>query len=97
MQAIQDQPVNWKYWSAMKTLSAGDAAQLMVGINPDLPANKVPPAQLAYAQKIYRLAKGQEIAAMPIFKWLEWANGFNFKIHPLFALKAIEAEMAHRP
>ena len=78
----------------MNTLSASDAAQLMVGINPETPASHINPGHLAYAKKIFKLAANQNKPPAPIFKWLEWANSIGFKIHPIFALKAIESTMS---
>jgi hypothetical protein len=92
-----DQVVDWRYWSEKRTLSAAQAAQLMTGLSPDLTSSEraelnIKPL-LAYATKIFKFAQSKGIRELPMFKWLQWGNVSKIKIHPMFALKAIEKEM----
>lgn len=98
-QSFSDQAVDWRYWATKNYLSAAQAAQLMVGISPDLTnSERADPALkplLNYAIKIYKFAQSKGIRELPIFKWVSWGNNHRIKIHPMFALKAIEKEMAN--
>ena len=93
-----DQIIDWRYWGGQKALTAAQAAQLMVGIRPDLSTHeRSEPALrplLAYASKIYKFAQSKGIRELPMFKWVAWGNMHRISIHPMFALKAIESEMA---
>jgi hypothetical protein len=97
-QSYSDQIVDWRYWSEKKNLSAAQAAQLMVGVNPDLTSSeRTEPALkplLAYATKIFKFAQSKGMREQPMFKWVAWGNTHRINIHPMFALKAIEREMA---
>lgn len=98
-QSFSDQIVDWRYWATKNALSAAQAAQLMVGISPDLTSSeRAEPALkplLTYATKIYKFAQSKGLRELPMFKWVAWGNMHRIKMHPMFALKAIEKEMSN--
>lgn len=91
--------IDWRYWMSMKTLSAGQAARLMVGLDPDifedLSAEKSPKndtsAKRERAKKIERLALNIGIASSAPAAWLKWAKEQQFNIHRLFELEVTDS------
>lgn len=85
--------INWRYWMSMKTLSAAQAARLIVGLDPDIFASlghngptRNDTSKLRHrARDIERLALNHGMAAAPASEWLSWARSNGFNIHRLFA------------
>jgi hypothetical protein len=94
--------ISWRYWvDQMPALSAGDAARLMAGLDPDLyadlnsrpvPRNNVEDV-CKKAMAFERLANAEgKLRATPA-EWLDWASERQFKVHGGFIL-AVEDKRA---
>lgn len=91
--------LNWEYWvKKMRRLSAGQAARLMAGLDPDLYANldarPVPKNDVRDACQrvvsVERLALNLEKEQDTAVGWLEWAKQHGFQIHTNFVLKVLD-------
>lgn len=88
-------PLNWRYWvHQLPMLTAGEAARLMCGLDPDLfksleshPNNIEPGDSCKKAAMIQRLAEreGKE-SAIP-GEWIFWADKQQIKVHDGFRLE----------
>lgn len=85
-----DAEISWRYWvDQMPTISAGDAARLMAGLDPDLyadlrnrpvPKNNVD-AACKKAIHLERLATAESRTRATPNEWLEWARERKFQVH----------------
>lgn len=82
--------IDWRYWvQNMKTLSAGEAARLIEGLDPDLyedlnsrPVSKYDPTQpCGEAKRIERLAITQGHERRTPEEWYRWALESGFNVH----------------
>ena len=96
---FSDHPVNWDHWLHLETLTANQAAQLMVSLDPHLPASSRTSlemrAMVRYATAIYRLALDEEMTEAPMSHWLEWGNFHEIHSHPMFVIKTFEWKSLH--
>ena len=93
-QEMYDYPVDWHHWIHRKTLTANQAAQLMMSLDPYLPSASRKSLEMQvivrYATSIYQLALSQGFREAPMSHWLEWGNMHEIKMHPLFTIKTFE-------
>ncbi|MBW8466480.1 hypothetical protein [Acidovorax sp.] len=97
-----DAEINWQYWiDQMPTISAGEAARLMAGLDPDLyadlrsrpvPKNNVD-AACKRATNLERLATAESRTRATPDEWLEWARERQFQVHCGFEM-AVEDKRA---
>lgn len=88
-------PINWRYWMSMKTLTAEQAARLMVGLDPDIfkrldqngPTRNETSSQRERARNIERLALNLGMTDATQSKWASWGKEQGFNIHTLFLLE----------
>ena len=96
-QELHDHPVDWDHWLHKRGLTANQAAQLMMSLDPYLPPARRKSLEMQaivqYATSIYRLALSQGFREAPMSHWLEWGNMHEIKMHPMFVLKALEWKM----
>ncbi|MEY4591263.1 MAG: hypothetical protein RIR18_158 [Pseudomonadota bacterium] len=90
-----DYPVRWDYWMKMKTLTAGQAAHLMVGVDPELPmalrGEDYVSMLVRLGGHIKQTAMDQGFVKASPAAWVEWANSFGFIVHPIFMIKTLES------
>lgn len=87
--------INWRYWMSMKTLSAGQAARLMVGLDPDIfaslnhngPTRNDTSKHRDIARDIERLALNLGMTEAPASEWVSWAKRNGFRLHKLFVVE----------
>lgn len=94
--------INWRYWvDQMPTISAGEAARLMAGLDPDLyadlssrpvPKNNVD-AACKKAIHVERLATAENSTRATPDEWLAWARERQFQVHSGFEM-AVEDKRA---
>lgn len=94
--------INWRYWvDQMPTISAGEAARLMAGLDPDLyadlssrpvPKNNVD-AACKKAIHVERLATAENSTRATPDEWLAWARERQFQVHCGFEM-AVEDKRA---
>jgi hypothetical protein len=88
-------PVRWDYWMKMKTLTAGQAAHLMVGIDPELPmelrGQNYVSMLLRLGGNIKQTAIDHGFEEASPAAWVEWANSFGFIAHPIFVIETLES------
>lgn len=94
--------ISWRYWiDQMPTISAGEAARLMAGLDPDLyadlrsrpvPKNNVD-AACKRATHLERLAIAESRTRATPDEWLEWARERRFQVHSGFEM-AVEDKRA---
>lgn len=91
--------LNWEYWvKKMRALTAGQAARLMAGLDPDLYANlearPVPKNDVREACQrvvsVERLALNLDKEKDSAVGWLEWAKEHGFQLHTNFVLKVLD-------
>lgn len=83
-----DRPIDWEYWVLnMPTLSAGDAARLMCGLDPDVfktleerPNRNDASKAIAVIQKTERLALAQGKDRDTPEMWLQWAKAHRLPV-----------------
>lgn len=97
-----DAEISWRYWvDQMPTISAGEAARLMAGLDPDLYADlssrPVPKNNVEAACKkaihVERLAAAENRTRATPDEWLEWARERQFQVHCGFEM-AVEDKRA---
>ncbi len=90
--------IDWRYWvENMKTLSSGEAARLMQGLDPDLyhdlGSSPVPSydatAPCAAAKSMERLATTNGLDRLSPEEWCRWAMENNFRVHRGFFLAGL--------
>jgi hypothetical protein len=93
---VEPVSINWRYWvHQMPTLTAGQAARLISGLEPDVFENLDNGAngddllrQLCEnAKKIQRLAETEGNLSATPSEWLKWADARKFKVHDLFRIE----------
>lgn len=91
--------LNWRLWvQQMRTLSAGQAARLMTGLDPDLYANidarPVPDNDVSSARQqvvtIERLALNWSKEEDTALGWLNWGKEHDFQLHANFVLHVLD-------
>lgn len=93
----EPEPISWKYWVSMQSWTAGQAARLMVGLEPDAFDNlstgaKDSEVQRQRATKIERLAINNGMTVSSAREWLVWAKEQRFNLHPLFEIEILAAQ-----
>lgn len=87
---FNDDLISWRYWvEQMPTLSAGEAARLMCGLDPDKfqnlderpsPKND-PEKQCVKARQIERMASREGKQSDTASNWLAWAKAKGYTVH----------------